>query len=194
MKQQSNPIQSGGPPQCEAGLQVELGLHGIIITPKCFSNSRRPATARRVVKNVCAMACGDHRDTPSAAGPDPPEDEPDQAAAPAANGASDANTDPEAAAASVARQACDSNLVVFVCNRPCLGFKYWKNSTCCQCLLQTRYCLHCNSARVGRIVGSTEAAQQAVIPCFGEAFDGACRALRRHYRRWRQFDPCTLSS
>jgi len=51
---------------------------------------------RRVVKNLCAMACGDPLETPSAALPDVPEDEPDQAAPTAAA---------PAPAACVARQA-----------------------------------------------------------------------------------------
>ena len=84
----------------------DMIVPGVCKTPlKQNSNFRCPAMARRLVKNVCAMACGDHRDTPSAAEPDPPKDEPDQAAPPAANGASDTNADPAAAAASVARQA-----------------------------------------------------------------------------------------
>jgi len=68
--------------------------------PACAGQALVP---RRVVKNLCAMACGDPLETPSAALPDVPEDEPDQAA-PTAAAAAGAG-DPAAAAACVARQA-----------------------------------------------------------------------------------------
>ena len=56
----------------------------------------------RLVKNVCAMACGDARATPGADSPDPPEDEHE---AQVSGADADCDADPVAAAASVARQA-----------------------------------------------------------------------------------------
>lgn len=57
----------------------------------------------RVLKNICAMACGDPAETPSAAAPDPPSDDegkPSKGSAPAVETAADSIAD----AAMVARR------------------------------------------------------------------------------------------
>lgn len=78
---------------------LERGLCDVEARGDCRSED---AVDRRLVRNVCAMACGDARATPGADAPDPPEDEPEAQVSGADAGC---DADPVAAAASVARKA-----------------------------------------------------------------------------------------
>jgi hypothetical protein len=77
----------------------------------CQLDSRMSGMTRRLVRNICTMACGDPADTPSAAAPDPP----DEACAPdvgrdGTNGAHMQAADPALAAAAVARQVSSHHM------------------------------------------------------------------------------------